>query len=310
MTTPENCNRSSLAEPRLTVFYDGACPLCRREIAFYRRRRGADRVDWVDVSRARSDMVTPGLCRREALARFHVRLANGDLVSGARAFAELWTILPAFRWMGLAARSRPVSALLDVAYSGFLRVRPLLPRRARRAEAAYSSGYPRWLEKALRSDHAGETGAVAIYQGILKVSRDPELIDFAHRHIATELRHLAIMDELLPPARPSRLLPLWRLAGFFTGALPALIGARAVYATIDAVETFVDRHYRRQVEKLEGDPRWRTVRETLESCRRDEVGHRDEARRRCRECRGPAMKVWTRMVTIGSTLGVATAERV
>ena len=306
LTTPTSANGS----PRLTVFFDGACPLCRREIGFYRRRKGADRIDWVDVSRGDAESVAPGLCRTDALKRFHVRLADGRLESGGRAFAELWASLPAFRWLGVIARIPIIGAILERAYRGFLRIRPALTRRMRRADASADEQYPRWLEKALRSDHAGETGAVAIYKGILWASRDRRVRNFAHRHIATEMRHLTIMEELIVPARPSRLLPLWRAAGFLTGALPALIGPRAVYATIDAVESFVDHHYRRQVEALEGNDRWRTIRETLESCRLDEVDHRDEARRMCHRCRGPAARIWARVVTFGSALGVATAERV
>lgn len=296
--------------PDLTVFYDGACPLCRREIGFYRRLEGSEQIEWIDVSAGSAGSVAPGLCRTDALKRFHVRLADGRLESGARGFAELWAALPAFRWLGAIARLPVISSVLEVAYRGFLRIRPALTRRARRAETTAEERYPRWLEKALRSDHAGETGAVAIYEGILWVSRDRRVRDFAHRHIAAEMRHLAIMEELIVPARPSRLLPLWRAAGFLTGAIPALFGPRAVYATIDAVETFVDGHYRRQIEALEGNDRWRTIRETLESCRRDEVDHRDEARHLCHRCRGPAARVWARIVTFGSALGVATAERV
>ena len=57
------------AAAALTVFYDGACPLCRREIAFYRRRRGAARIRWLDISRAPEGEVAPGLSRCAALAR-------------------------------------------------------------------------------------------------------------------------------------------------------------------------------------------------------------------------------------------------
>ncbi|MCZ8149187.1 MAG: demethoxyubiquinone hydroxylase family protein, partial [Roseomonas sp.] len=97
---------------------------------------------------------------------------------------------------------------------------------------------PDWLVRELRSDHAGETGAVMIYRGILAVSRDPGVRDFAARHGATEQGHLDLLEQLLPPAQRSRLLPIWKVAGFLTGALPALFGPRAVHVTIDAVESF------------------------------------------------------------------------
>ena len=85
---------------------------------------------------------------------------------------------------------------------------------------------PAWVFADLRTDHAGEVGAVCIYQGVLQFARDPMLRAFAEHHLATEQKHLRLIAGWLPPAQYSRLLPLWRLAGFLTGALPALFGAR------------------------------------------------------------------------------------
>ena len=65
------------AAPALTVFYDGSCPLCRREIDFYRRRRGAARIDWLDISGLPEGEVAPGLSRCAALDErgwYHNRL--------------------------------------------------------------------------------------------------------------------------------------------------------------------------------------------------------------------------------------------
>jgi len=88
----------------LTVFYDGACPLCRREISFYQRRDGAESVRWIDVSRSPAGEVAPGLSRDAALARFHVRDAAGRITSGGPAFAKLWEALPAFAVLGRVCR--------------------------------------------------------------------------------------------------------------------------------------------------------------------------------------------------------------
>ncbi|MEM9170707.1 MAG: DUF393 domain-containing protein [Pseudomonadota bacterium] len=124
-----------VSSPRLTVFFDGGCPLCIREIDFYRNRKGADAVDWVDVSAVEDADVAPGLSRCDALARFHVAGPDGARYSGARAFAELWAVLPAFRWAGLVARTPPLVWVLEGAYRLFLPVRPHLQRWVRRATA-------------------------------------------------------------------------------------------------------------------------------------------------------------------------------
>ncbi len=116
------------ASQRLTVFFDGACPLCRKEIAFYRRRRGAKGIAWVDVSKDDPSRFAPGLDCAAALARFHVRLPEGRLVSGGLAFAELWVRLPAFRWAGLVFRRAPFRWLLEAGYELFLPLRPTLQR--------------------------------------------------------------------------------------------------------------------------------------------------------------------------------------
>ncbi|MDJ0513631.1 MAG: DUF393 domain-containing protein [Methyloceanibacter sp.] len=111
---------------KLTVFYDGACPLCRREIGYYRRRQGAEDISWADVSVSSDGNVATGLSRDQALARFHIMKPDGNIVSGGRAFAELWAALPGFRLLGRLFRKRPLLWLLDRAYDVFLRFRPRL----------------------------------------------------------------------------------------------------------------------------------------------------------------------------------------
>lgn len=111
----------------LTVYFDGACPLCRREIALYRNRRGAKKILWVDVSRAAGHELG-GLTREQALARFHVRQADGRLRSGAAAFAALWKALPAFRPAGYILAAPPFVWLAEGLYRLYLPVRPGVPR--------------------------------------------------------------------------------------------------------------------------------------------------------------------------------------
>lgn len=115
----------------LTVYYDGACPLCRAEIGIYRNTAGADRLAFVDVS-ADGTQLPPGLDRGTALSRFHVADARGELQSGARAFAQLWMALPRWRWLGRIVALPVVSTIAEATYRVFLRVRPALQRVVRR----------------------------------------------------------------------------------------------------------------------------------------------------------------------------------
>ena len=115
------------ADATLTVYYDGACPVCSREIAVYRRQAGADRCVFVDASSCPESALGAGLSRGSALARFHVRRADGVLVDGMRGFTVLWRALPRFAWAGRIASigPMPLLLLLDAAYRVFLKVRPL-----------------------------------------------------------------------------------------------------------------------------------------------------------------------------------------
>jgi predicted DCC family thiol-disulfide oxidoreductase YuxK len=107
-----------------TVYFDGACPVCRREIAHYRRQSGSESIAWVDASSCDEAALGPGLDRSVVLSRFYVRNADGTLTSGAAAFVAIWRRLPAFAWLAALASSRPVLVLLEAGYSIFLRVRP------------------------------------------------------------------------------------------------------------------------------------------------------------------------------------------
>ena len=89
-----------LAQPTLTVYFDGSCPLCRAEIGLNSAQTGADRIRFQDVAAAGEKFAEPlGVdpTEEQALARFHLRLADGTLVSGAAAFVQIWMQLPAWR---------------------------------------------------------------------------------------------------------------------------------------------------------------------------------------------------------------------
>ena len=105
------------------VFFDGACSLCRREIAHYRGLRGATRLAWVDISRDRTLLDQYGIGFAAAMERLHVRDAAGSWHTGAWAFAELWSHLPGYHWLARLLRASGTLPLLDRGYSMFARWR-------------------------------------------------------------------------------------------------------------------------------------------------------------------------------------------
>ena len=115
---------------KLLVWFDGGCPLCRREIALMRRLDRQAAITFVDV--AEGDAACP-IDRAALLARFHA-LEDGTMLSGAAAFAAMWRAIPRLRPLGIAARNPLVLSGLERLYGLFLRVRPRLQRLAARLE--------------------------------------------------------------------------------------------------------------------------------------------------------------------------------
>jgi len=119
MTTPP--------EP-LTLFYDGHCPLCSREIAHYRRKVVDDSVVFVDITDPSFDAAAHGVDARAVHRLLHVKVGD-EVRVGTAAFVALWERLPAYRWLARLARTPGIRFLMNVGYRVFAAVRPWLPRR-------------------------------------------------------------------------------------------------------------------------------------------------------------------------------------
>jgi predicted DCC family thiol-disulfide oxidoreductase YuxK len=119
------------ATPALTVFHDGACPLCAAEIRLLRRLDRGGRLAFVDVAPPEAAPACP-LPQATLLARFHVQRPSGEMLSGARAFFAAWSLLPGLGWLSAIARVPPLVWLAEGAYGLFLKVRPTLQWMAKR----------------------------------------------------------------------------------------------------------------------------------------------------------------------------------
>ena len=297
--------------------------MCVREVAVYRRQSPADIV-WNNLSQPGLNIPRDrvGYCPDPAtlMRRFHVFSSEGLWLHGAPAFALLWARLGR-SWRALALIGRLPGGLwvMDAVYALFLRARPRLQQLVRHWVREHSLPAP--MIPALRSDHAGETGAVWIYRMMLALQRDRRLRPLLEEHAAQERQHLDAFNALLPWRHRSRLLVLWRIAGAVTGMVAALGGRRWTLATIAAVERFVDRHYLEQIEALQRlidaqmgdtaapqtaqndcstgwcapdrpgseDHRLRELLALLVSFRNDECRHRDDATRALDDHQSPGL---------------------
>ena len=114
----------------MTVYYDGSCPLCAREIGLYKGSAGSEAIRFCDISR---NAPPEGLSREQAMARFHVATGKQGLTSGARAFIALWLSLPRWRWLGRIASVPPLPWIMEAAYRAILPIRPAFQWLARKA---------------------------------------------------------------------------------------------------------------------------------------------------------------------------------
>lgn len=102
-----------------TMFYDGACPLCRREVAHYRRLDRAGRVTWVDIAADAAPLEALNIMPAEAMRHLHALDGQGRVQVGAWAFATIWAELPYYRWLDKLVRLPGLLPLLDRVYRRF-----------------------------------------------------------------------------------------------------------------------------------------------------------------------------------------------
>ncbi len=164
------------------------------------------------------------------------------------------------------------------------------------------------LDRLMRVNHAGEYGAVRIYQGQLAVlGRGPHGATLRHM-LAQEKVHHAYFETAIADrqARPTVLHPVWHVAGWALGAGTALLGERAAMACTVAVEETIDAHYRAQIsQQADSHP---ALAETLEGFRAEELDHRATALEHGAE-QAVAYPVLTAAIKAGAKAAIWLSER-
>ncbi len=107
---------------KLTLFYDGACPLCQAEILFLSRRNQAGLLDFVDINSEYFDSDKIGISCDQALAAMYGQYANGVLIEGVAVFPEAYrrADLPFLAWL---FSRKPLQPILRVGYRFFAKNR-------------------------------------------------------------------------------------------------------------------------------------------------------------------------------------------
>ena len=170
------------------------------------------------------------------------------------------------------------------------------------------------VSEMIRVDHAGEHGAVRIYDGQLAIfdqvpgfEETAKLIRDMAQHEQTHLDHF---DQLLPArrVRPTIFGPAWNVAGFALGAVTALMGEKAAMACTAAVEAEIDAHYGAQEAELEEHDGEADLAAAIAQFRADEAEHRQTALDEGAE-EAPGYDIMTRIIRLGCRAAIRASER-
>lgn len=120
----------------ITVFYDGQCPICSREVALYRRLAGPDQIAWRNLTGSQDVLSDQPFTATEALELLHVRDTDGSIRVGLDAHLLMWQRLPLLNILtAVLRRSDMLRRWFEAGYLFFTRYRPgRLRRAARRGE--------------------------------------------------------------------------------------------------------------------------------------------------------------------------------
>ena len=169
------------------------------------------------------------------------------------------------------------------------------------------------LEEFIRVDHAGERGAIKIYEGQLLAlktfKKDPELLKTIEEMKEHEQEHSDYFENQIKKRKitPTKFLPLWDLLGVGLGFGSTILGKKAAMLCTASVEEVIDKHYQNQINQLEDDEK--SLREKIKKFRADELEHKDIAYEQGATKKG-IYSLMDKIIKTGSKIAINISEKI
>ena len=172
---------------------------------------------------------------------------------------------------------------------------------------------PKKLEEFIRVDHAGERGAIKIYEGqllalstIVKNNDLKEMIRDMKEH---EQEHCNFFEDEIKKRniKPTKLLPLWDLLGLGLGFGSTILGKKAAMLCTASVEEVIDGHYKSQIDQIGSDEN--DLKKSIIKFRNDEINHKEIAYDNGATKEG-FYTIFDKVIKTGSKLAIKISEKI
>jgi len=169
------------------------------------------------------------------------------------------------------------------------------------------------IEEFIRVDHAGERGAIKIYEGQLlalnTIVKDENLKKIIEKMKIHEKEHCAFFENEIKKRniKPTKFLPLWDLLGVTIGFSSTMLGKKAAMLCTASVEEVIDEHYQNQINQLNSDEK--KLKEKITKFRQDELHHKDIAYEKGATKKG-LYGILDKVIKTGSKIAINISEKV
>ena len=169
------------------------------------------------------------------------------------------------------------------------------------------------LEEIIRVDHAGERGAIKIYEGQLlalkTIKQDDDLRDQIEEMKKQEKEHLEYFEKEIQKRKikPTYLLPLWDVMGVALGFGTAILGKKAAMLCTASVEEVIEAHYQNQLKKLGNDEM--DLKAKIEKFKEEEVNHKNIAYESGATNKG-LYSIMDKVIKTGSRIAITISEKI